>query len=101
MNKFWLSMVAATFLFAAFSGCAKKEGDGHEEHDHEDISGLDETLSYDSAVADNGFQVAGGVTGTATALTGGADGSATSLKVVDVSPDDATGATDLADFLLD
>ncbi|HEX9816675.1 MAG TPA: hypothetical protein VGB18_06825, partial [Candidatus Thermoplasmatota archaeon] len=83
-------------------GCAQKEGDGHEDHEHDgNASTLDETLSYDSAVADNGFQVTGGVAGTATALTGGAEGSATSLKAVDVSPDDATGATDLADFLLD
>ncbi len=103
MNKFWLSMVAATFIFAAFSGCAKKEGDGQEEQEQDETnaSALDDTLSYDSAVADNGFQVTGGVAGTAAALTGGAEGSATSLKAVDVSPDDATGATDLADFLLD
>ena len=100
MNKFWLSMVAATFIFAAFSGCAKKDdGTGNSVTDGAGV--LDEALSYDSAVADNGFQVTGGVAGTATALTGGAEGSATSLKAVDVSPDDATGATDLADFLLD
>jgi hypothetical protein len=99
MNKVWMTLIASTIVFAAFSGCTQKEAGGVD--DGQQASALDETLSYNSAIADTGYQVTGTVGGVAAALTAGAEGSATSLKVVDVSPDDATGANDLADFLLD
>ncbi len=96
MNKFWLTLTVATFVLTAFAGCGKKDGGGNTP-----VSALDETLVYDSVVADNGFRVSGGLTGTATALTSGANGSAASLKATDVATADTEGAIDLADFLVD
>jgi hypothetical protein len=84
-----------TLVLASFAGCAGKNGGDT------NVGDLDESAVYDSAIADNGFRVTGSLGGPATALMGGADGSATSVKVKDLSPDDAAGALDLADFLVD
>src|SRR5687768_15048333 len=95
MNKFWLTLIIATIVLAAFSGCLKKN------NSNTNVDSLDESLVYDSAVADGGFRVTGGLTGTATALAGGANGSATSLRASNSVDSDSEGAEDLADFLVD
>lgn len=100
MSKLWLSISTLVMVAAAFSGCTTSGGEEAGSADTM-VASLDEAAVYDSVITDNGFRVTGSLVGTATALTGGAEGSAASLKVVDVAASDSEGAVDLADFLVD
>lgn len=95
-SKLWPTIAIFVLTTAALSGCFGGGGDGDT-----NVGDLDETATYDSAIADNGFRVTGNLTGAGTPLTGGSDGSAASLKAVDLAPDDSAGALDKADFLVD
>lgn len=78
---------------AALSGCAGKGSNGGGEPSVADAAANE----YDRAVGNSGFRVTGSLTGTATALNGGA----VSVDILDVADADSGDPQDKADFLLE
>lgn len=93
------SFFIALLLTAGFAGCfGNKETDGPVSDAGDDPSKYTDADKFDTAVANQGFQVTGGLTSASTAL--GDTTSAVKLQVVDNGESDSAGAIDKATLIL-